>query len=88
MYQRIRYYLKATETGNSSVLAKEMLISSQALIKQSGELEKELGGIFFKRSPQGIAITAFGEKTQQKLRIIKEETNEAVRDLRKLAVLN
>lgn len=82
VYQRIRYFLKAAETGSFSRAAGEMYVSSQALTKQIGLLEEELGGKLFERSPQGVVLTRLGEYAQQKLGKIDAELNDAVEELK------
>lgn len=82
VYQRIRYFLKAAETGSFSKAAGEMFVSSQALTKQIGLLEEELGGKLFERSPKGVLLTRLGEYAQQKLGKIDSELNEAVEELK------
>ena len=67
MYQRIRYFLKAAETGSFSLAAQSLYISPQALTKQIGVLERELGGKLFERSTQGVKLTEFGEYAEGKL---------------------
>ena len=85
MYQRIRYFLKAAQTGSFSTAASEMFVSAQALTKQIGVLEDELGGRLFDRSPQGVKLTHFGVFAQQKLTLITEEFDKIIGDLKRFA---
>ena len=85
MYQRIRYFLKAAETGSFSMAAQEMYVSAQALTKQIGVLEGELGGKLFERSPQGVRLTRFGQFAHQKLEHIMNEFDNVMDELRQFA---
>ena len=82
VYQRIRYFLKAAETGSFSKAAGEMYVSSQALTKQIGLLEEELGGKLFERSPQGVSLTRLGEYAFQKFGKIDADLNDTVEELK------
>ncbi len=82
MYQKIRYFLKAAETGSFSTAAQEMFISPQAMTKQINALEAELGGKLFSRSPQGVSLTRFGQFTQQKLAPLTQEFDQAINEVK------
>lgn len=82
IYQRIRYFLKAAETGSFSKAAAEMYVSPQALTKQIGLLEEELGGKLFDRSPQGAALTRLGEYAFHELGKIHDDLNNAMEELK------
>lgn len=84
-YQRIRYFLKAAESGSFSKAADQMFISAQALTKQIGLLEDELGGKLFVRSYKGITLTPLGEYAQLKFKKIDQELNGTVEELRQQA---
>ena len=85
MYQRIRYFLKAAETGSFSLAAQSMFISAQALTKQINVLEQELGGKLFERTPHGVRLTGFGRYAQEKLARIDQELESTWQDLRDYA---
>lgn len=85
MDQKIRYFLKAAESGSFSAAAHEMYISAQALTKQIKLLEDELGGALFHRSPQGVTLTSFGQTAQQKLSAITQQYDETLRELKDFA---
>lgn len=82
IYQRIRYFLTAAETGSFSKAAGRMYVSPQALTKQIGLLEDELGGILFDRSPQGVKLTAFGEYALERLKKLDADYNDTMEELR------
>lgn len=82
MYQKIRYFLKAAETGSFSTAAQEMFISPQAMTKQINALEAELGGKLFSRSPQGVSLTRLGQFTQQKLAPLTQEFDQAINEVK------
>lgn len=82
LYQRIRYFLQAAGTDSFSKAAKQMYVSPQALSKQIGLLEEELGGSLFERSAQGITLTRLGEYARQKFSKIDRELTNAVEELK------
>ena len=82
MLQRIRYFLKAAETGNLTQAAQELYISPQGLTKQIDVLESELGGQLFVRSRRGAELTPFGKYAQQRLQGVFEDFEKAVQDVR------
>ena len=81
MQQRIRYFLKAAETGSFSLAAQSMFISAQALTKQINLLEQELGGKLFERTSRGVELTAFGRYAQEKLQRLDQEYESTWQDL-------
>lgn len=85
MYQRIRYFLKAAERGSFSLAAQELFVSPQALTKQIGVLETELGGELFVRSHRGIMLTGFGEYAKRKLERVSGEFDAAIAEVRAYA---
>ena len=82
VYQRIRYFLKAAETGSFSKAAEQSYVSSQALTKQIRLLEEELGGRLFERSPKGVILTRLGEYAYQKLEKIDQDLIDTVEELK------
>lgn len=82
VYQRIRYFLKAAQTGSFSGAAKQVYVSSQALTKQIGLLEEELGGKLFERSPKGASLTRLGEYAYQKFEKIDTDLSDAIEELK------
>ncbi|MCI8991734.1 MAG: LysR family transcriptional regulator [Eubacterium sp.] len=88
VYQRIRYFLKAAEESSFSKAAKQMYISSQALTKQIGLLEEEIGGKLFERSSRGVALTPLGEEAFRRFQKIDQELERAVEELHFCATEN
>ena len=82
MLQRIRYFLKAAEAGSFSLAAQELYISPQALTKQIGVLESELGGALFIRSRRGAELSPFGRYALEKLRPSAHDFEAAIRAVR------
>ncbi|MBR1659781.1 MAG: LysR family transcriptional regulator [Oscillospiraceae bacterium] len=85
MYQRVRYFLKAAETGSFSLAAQALYVSPQALTKQIGVLETEVGGRLFVRTRRGVTLTPFGRCAREKLERALREFDAALRDLRDYA---
>lgn len=85
VYQRIKYFLKAAETQSFSKAAAQMFVSAQALTKQIGLLEEELGGRLFERSPQGVKLTKYGAYAREKFLRVDREFEEATRDVKSRA---
>ena len=82
VYQRIRYFLKAAETGNLSQAAQALYISPQGLTKQIGVLEAELGGQLFARSRRGVELTPFGRYAQARFEGVVNDFETAVQDVK------
>jgi len=85
VYQRIRYFLKAAELGSFKKAAGQMYVSAQALTRQIGLLEEEVGGQLFERSPSGVTLTRLGEFARSRFGKIDIELNEAVEELQRRA---
>ena len=85
MYQRVLYFLKAAEAGSFSLAAQELYVSPQALTKQIGVLEAELGGALFVRSRRGAALSPFGRYALEQLRPASQAFDAAVRAVRNYA---
>ncbi len=88
VYQRIRYFLRAAECGSFAAAAGQMFVSPQALTKQVGLLEDEIGGKLFERSPQGVHLTALGELAYRKFVVIDRNLSSTMNELKKQAGSN
>ncbi len=88
MLKKIRYFLKAAETGSFSLAAREEYISSQALAKQISLLEQELGGKLFYRSPKGVSLTPLGHFAFQKYSYVDQMLSEATQSIKEYAQNN
>lgn len=73
IYQRIRYFLTTCETGSIKKASEKLYISAPALTKQINILEEELGNKLFKRTPQGVTLTWFGEFAKNKFSHLDNE---------------
>ncbi len=60
-------------------------MSAQALTKQIGLLEEEVGGRLFERSHQGVVLTRLGEYAQQKFSKIDQDLNDTMEELKRRA---
>lgn len=85
IYQRVKYFLKAAEAGSFKKAAEQLFVSSQALTKQVGMLEEELGGKLFERSAKGVILTRLGEVAYQKLNKVDEEFCWEIDQIKRLA---
>lgn len=88
MYQKVQYFLAAADKGSFSLASQELFISPQALTKQIGLLEKELGGTLFYRSRRGAELTPFGKYAWQKLEAVTRDFENAVDEVREYAKNN
>lgn len=85
MYQKIKYFLKAAETGSFSDAAREMYVTSQALTKQIRVLEMELGGRLFDRTQKGVTLTPLGIFASKKFDEMIKNTDAAISDVQEYA---
>ncbi len=83
MYDRIKYFLKAAETGSFTKAANQMFISPQALTKQIAKLEEQIGGRLFERNSTGVTLTELGEYAKIQFLKIDESINYTFEQLRK-----
>ena len=81
-YQRIKCFLKASETLNFSEAARSLFISPQAFGKQISLLEKEIGVPLFERGTRQIRLTLAGQECYERLvdpfRILEKEYDQLV----------
>ena len=85
MFQKIKYFLKAAESGSFSVAAREMYISPPALTKQIKLLEEELGGKLFVRTSQGVILTGLGQFASKKFSVISREMDDVIEEIQEYA---
>ena len=88
MLRKIRYFLRAAETGSFSLAAQQEYVSAQALTKQINVLEDELGGKLFFRSPQGVTLTPLGVFAKEKYSYVEELLTDATRSIKEYARIN
>ncbi len=81
-YQRIRCFLKASETLNFSEAARQLYISPQAFGKQISLLEKEMGFPLFERGTRQVRLTLSGQECYERLvdpfRILEKEYEQLI----------
>lgn len=82
-FDKIIYFLKASEKLNFSEAAKELYISSQALTKQITTLENELGEKLFIRTTRSIKLTDFGKVCRNQMLPVKSRFDEAQYEIMK-----
>ncbi len=82
-FNKIIYFLKASEKLNFSEAAKELYISSQALTKQITTLENELGEKLFIRTTRSIKLTDFGKVFRNQMLPVKSRFDEAQYEIMK-----
>lgn len=82
-FNKIIYFLKASEKLNFSEAAKELYISSQALTKQMTTLENELGEKLFIRTTRSIKLTDFGKVFRNQMLPVKSRFDEAQYEIMK-----
>ena len=82
-FDKIIYFLKASEKLNFSEAAKELYISSQALTKQITTLENELGEKLFIRTTRSMKLTDFGKVLRNQMLPVKSRYDEAQYEIMK-----
>lgn len=81
---QLTYFLKIYETGSYTAAAEDLFVTRSALSKSLRELESELGGALFERTPSGLAVTTAGKALRDKaleMLSIYEETKSTVRQV-------
>lgn len=84
--KQLRYFNALARLGHFGRAADSCAISQPALSMQIKELETSLGTALFERSPQGLALTAFGTVFAPRARAILREVD-ALGDLARTAQL-
>lgn len=84
--KQLRYFNALARLGHFGRAADSCAISQPALSMQIKELETTLGTALFERSPQGLALTAFGTVFAPRARAILREVD-ALGDLARTAQL-
>lgn len=78
---QLEYLVKAIELKSFTLAGRSLFVSSQAVSKAVGDLEKELGVTFFEKSGNVIEPTPFGRFFARKAK----EVLDCIGDLKKLA---
>ena len=72
-------FICVVEAGSFNKAAKNMYLTSTAVIKQINQLETELGFPLFERSHRGLALTKAGKSLYKDAKYITEYCKEAVK---------
>lgn len=83
--RHLRYFLAVAEALSFNKAAAKLRIAQPALSRQVQDLEDEIGVDFFKRSPQGVTLTAEGKLFLEEARELLKRADEAVEKVRALA---
>lgn len=86
LLQRMRYFLETAKQGSFSGAARELYISPQAMTKQIGILEEEIGAKMLERTPQGVRLTDFGRYANEEFQKVVDHVERVMRELRQKAV--
>ncbi len=86
IYQRVKYFLKAAESGSFAEASRSMYVTSQALTKQIHLLEEDLGGKLFERHSNGVELTTLGNEAYKLLSKVDNDLETAFSQLRTQAV--
>lgn len=73
---KLKAILRAVETGSMAKAAREFSYTPSALSHSIDSLEKELGLRLLDRSPNGVKLTADGEKIKNKIQAVIDAENE------------
>src|ERR671912_954963 len=79
--KKLMYFAAVVETGSLNRAAKLLRVSQPALSTSMDRLETELGMQLLERSPKGIVATKIGDILYCHARLIREEVQQAERDL-------
>lgn len=67
---KLKAFLRAVETGSMAKAAREFSYTPSALSHSIDSLEKELGVKLLERSPNGVKLSADGEKMKEKIQAV------------------
>jgi DNA-binding transcriptional LysR family regulator len=82
--RHLRYFLAVSEALSFTKAAARLRVAQPALSRQVQALEDEIGVDLFKRSRQGVMLTAEGKLFAEEIRKILDHTDEAVEKVRAL----
>lgn len=80
--QQLRHFLAVVECGTISAAAEATNITQSGLSRSLRNLENTLGLPLIKRNPRGVVPTPFGEMLLARAKLIVNENDRAVDDLR------
>jgi len=78
-WEDLRLFLAVAETGSLSAAAKQLRVGQPTVSRKLAALEYQLGGSLFRRSVEGAALTAAGERLLEPARKMAEWAGEAGR---------
>jgi DNA-binding transcriptional LysR family regulator len=81
-FQHIRHFVLTADTGNMLKAAEVLNISQSGLSRSVGALENMLGLPLFERSAKGVELTAFGRRFYPHARLMLNEYNRSMDELR------
>lgn len=81
---KLKAVLRAVETGSMAKAAREFAYTPSALSHSIDSLEKELGLRLLERSPNGVKLTADGQKMKAKLKAVIDAEEEVFAFAREL----
>lgn len=83
--RHLRYFLAVAEQQHVRRAAERLHIAQPALTRQIRQLEEELGCALFDRHPQGMRLTAAGQRFLQEARQILDRVGQAVAATRRVS---
>lgn len=82
---KLKAILRAVETGSMAKAAREFAYTPSALSHSIDSLEKELGLRLLERSPNGVKLTADGQKIKEKIKAVIDAEAEVFDFARRLS---
>ena len=81
-FQHLRHFVVTADTGNMLKAAEVLNISQSGLSRSVGALENMLGLPLFERSAKGVELTAFGQRFYPHARLMLNEYNRSMDELK------
>ena len=81
-------FIRVVEAGSFTKAAREIFISSNAVIKRVNKLESTVGVKLLERSPKGVQVTRAGKKLYEDANRIIDFCNESIVQVRSAAMLD
>lgn len=81
-FQHLRHFVVTADTGNMLKAAEVLNISQSGLSRSVGALENMLGLPLFERSAKGVELTAFGNRFYPHARLMLNEYNRSMDELK------
>lgn len=81
-FQHLRHFVVTADTGNMLKAAETLHISQSGLSRSIGALENLLGLPLFERSAKGVEMTAFGRQFYPHARLMLNEYNRSMDELK------